>query len=317
MNKTIDCVCCCSCVADLLVRPVPLQSAIGKGTVLKTEPVRLMTGGLACNAGIAMARLGMQSAILAYVGADEWGEMIRRHLEAERVDCQRLLRHPSAGTSTSVVLVDTGGERSFAHTFGASNLLDRETMLANLDVFAASRMMLVGYYSQMPSLEADLAEVLAAVRATGCRTAMDTGGSGGGMQPLDRLLPHLDVYLPSLREARNQTAQSDPRAIIDTYRRCGAPGVLGVKLGAEGALLSPAAGEYIPVPCLPPAGPVVDTTGAGASFVAGLLTGLIRGLSVADAGRLGAATASCCVTAVGGTAGISLAGVARASGLPL
>ena len=313
MNKTIDCVCCCSCVADLLVRPVPLQSAIGKGTVLKTEPVRLMTGGLACNAGIVMSRLGMKSAILAYVGTDEWGEMIRRHLEAERVECQRLLRHPSAGTSTSVVLVDSGGERSFAHTFGASNLLDRETMLANLDLFAASRMMLVGYYSQMPSLEEDLAEVLAAIRATGCRTAMDTGGSGGGMQPLERILPHLDVYIPSLREARNQTGLSEPREIIDTYRRHGAPGILGLKLGAKGAMLSPAAGEYIDVPSLPPPGPIVDTTGAGDSFFAGLLTGLLRGLSLADAGRLGAATASCCVTALGATEGISLARVAQAS----
>ena len=316
MTKTIDCVCCCSCVADLLVRPVPLQSAIGHGTVLKTDPIRLMTGGLACNAGIAMARLGMKAAILAYVGQDEWGEMIRRHLEAERVDCQRLLRHPTAGTSTSVVLVDPGGERSFAHTFGASNLLDRPAMLANLDLFAASRMMLVGYYSQMPALEADLADVLEAVRATGCRTAMDTGGSGGTMQPLDRILPHLDVYVPSRDEAAHQTGQSDPRRIIETLRGGGgAPGLLGVKLGAEGALLSPAAGEFVAVPCLPPPGEIVDTTGAGDSFLAGLLTGLLRGLPLPAAGRLAAATAASCLTALGATDGITPDRVAGVSGI--
>ncbi|MCY2930426.1 MAG: carbohydrate kinase family protein [Planctomycetota bacterium] len=315
MNKTIDCVCCCSCVADLLVRPVPLDSPIGHGTVLKTDPIRLLTGGLACNAGIALARLGMRAAMLAYVGPDEWGQMIRRHLEAERVDCGRLLAHPTAGTSTSVVLVDPGGERSFAHTFGASNLLDRSTMLANLDLFASSRMMLVGYYSQMPALEADLADVLAAVRATGCRTAMDTGGSGGRMQPLDRILPHLDVYVPSRDEAMHQTGQSDPRRIIDTLRGCGAPGLLGVKLGAEGALLSPAAGEYLRVPSLPPPGPIVDTTGAGDSFIAGLLTGLLRGLPLPAAGRLAAATAACCLTALGATDGITSARVAGVSGV--
>ncbi len=306
MNKTLDCVFCGSCVADLLIRPVPLQSAIGAGTVIKSDPFRLMTGGLACNAGIAMARLGMKTAMLAYVGADEWGEMIRRSLETEGVDCRRLLRHPTTGTSTSAVLVDQGGERGFAHYAGASNLLDRSVMLDNLDLFARSRMMLLGYYSQLPNLEQDLPEVLAVIRSTGCRTAVDTAGSGGSMQPLDRILPHLDVYVPSRDEAMHQTGQSDPRDIIATFRSCGAAGILGVKLGSDGALLSPAAGEYVEVPCVPPPGPIVDTTGAGDSFLAGLLTALLQEMSVADAGRLGAATAACCITALGATEGIRL-----------
>jgi sugar/nucleoside kinase (ribokinase family) len=215
------------------------------------------------------------------------------------------------------VLVDRGGERSFAHTAGASNLLDRSVMLGHLDLFARSRMMLVGYYSQMPKLEEDLPEVLSAIRAAGCRTALDTGGSGGSMQPLDRILPHLDVYVPSRDEAMHQTGQSDPRSIIDTFRRCGAAGILGVKLGSEGALLSPAAGEYVEVPCAPPPGPIVDTTGAGDSFFAGLLTGLLRDMSVEDAGRLGAGTATCCITALGATEGIRLDRVIRVSRIQL
>ena len=178
-------------------------------------------------------------------------------------------------------------------------------MLSHLDLFARSRMMLVGYYSQISELEPDLPEVLAAIRETGCQTALDSAGSGGALQPLDRILPHLDVYVPSHDEATQQTGQTDPRAIIDTYRCCGAPGILGVKLGAEGALLSPADGDYIEIASIPPPGPVLDTTGAGDAFLAGLLTGLLQGMSVADAGRLGAAAGSCCVTAVGASTGIS------------
>lgn len=315
MNKSFDCVFCGSCVADLLVRPVPLESAIGAGVVLIIDPIRLTTGGLACNSSIALNRLGLKSAVLAYIGADDWGETIRRRLETEGVDCQRLLRHPTASTSTTVVLVDPGGERSFAHCAGASNRLARSVMLDNLDLFARSRMMLVGYYSQMPDLEDDLPEVLAAIRATGCQTALDAAGSGGSMQPLDRILPYLDVYVPSRDEAMHQTGKSDPREVIETFRRCGAAGILGVKLGSEGALLSPAAGEYVAVPCVPAPGPIIDTTGAGDAFFAGLLAGLVRGLSVADAGRLGAATAACCITAVGATEGIRLDRVRRVAGM--
>ena len=124
------------------------------------------------------------------------------------------------------------------------------------------------------------------------------------MQPLDRTLPHVDVYVPSIAEASHQTGQDDPQRIIETYRNCGAPGLLGVKLGAKGALLSPAAGQYVAIDCLPPPGPVVDTTGAGDCFFAGVLTGLLRGLSVEQCGRLGAAAGACCVTGYGASAGL-------------
>ncbi len=48
----------------------------------------------------------------------------------------------------------------------------------------------------------------------------------------------------------------------------------------------------------------MDTTGAGDSFYAGLLTGLLRGMTLAEAGRLAAATGACCVTGLGATAGL-------------
>ena len=63
-------------------------------------------------------------------------------------------------------------------------------------------MALIGYYSMMPALQDDLAEVLAAIRETSCRTALDCAGSGGTMQPLDVVLPHLDVYVPSFERGQ-------------------------------------------------------------------------------------------------------------------
>ena len=194
--------------------------------------------------------------------------------------------------------------------------MDGRLFLDHIDLFARSRMTLIGYYSLMPNLESDLADVLAAIRATGCKTALDCAGSGGTMQPLDKLLPHLDVYVPSLNEASHQTGLSDPRAILELYRNCGAAGLVGVKLGSKGALLSPAAGQWIEVPAVAPPGPIVDTTGAGDCFYAGLLTGLLRGMDAASAGRLGAAAGACCVTALGATAGIrDYAATAKLAGL--
>ena len=61
---------------------------------------------------------------------------------------------------------------------------------------------------------------------------------------------------------------------------------------------------------------MVDTTGAGDCFYAGLLCGLLQGRSAADAGRLGAAVAAWSVTAVGGSTGVrDLMSTTRLAGL--
>ena len=161
----------------------------------------------------------------------------------------------------------------------------------------------LGYYSLMPNLENDLPEVFRAIRQQGCKTALDAAGTGGTMHPLDRILPEVDVYVPSYDEAVHQTGLEDPWRIIDVYRQCGAPGIVGVKLGKKGVLLSPASKQYIEIPISTPPGDVVDTTGAGDSFFAGLLGGLIKGLPVEQAGRIGTAAAACCVTTLGGSGG--------------
>jgi sugar/nucleoside kinase (ribokinase family) len=268
------------------------------------DPVEVTTGGIVSNAGIAMARLGMKVAAFSFVGRDAWAAVVRSKYDAEGMDASHLMTHPTAGTSTTAVLIDPCGERSFAHHVGAPKLLKKQDFLDHLDLFASSRMAVVGYYSLMPNLESDLPEVFAAIHATGCKTALDAAGDGGGMQPLDRILPHLDVYLPSLNEAIHQTGETEPRRILSRFRSCGATGLLGVKLGSKGALLSPVADEFIAIDLVPAPSPVVDTTGAGDCFFAGLLVGLLRGMSPADAGRLGAATGACCVTGMGATAGL-------------
>jgi len=304
MAATIDCVVCGSCVVDILCRPVKLDSPIGRGVLHQCEPIMLAAGGIVSNAGVTMARLGMRVSAFSYLGRDAWAPVVRNLYRAEGIDDSPLAEHETAATSTTVVLIDETGERSFYHCVGAPKLIDARAYLDRLDLFARSRMALIGYYSLMPNLENDLPEVLHRIRETGCQTAMDSAGSGGTMKPLDKILPRLDVWVPSLNEAKHQTGLEDPVRIIERYRGCGAPGLLGVKLGGKrGVLLSPKAGEYVEVPSCDPPGPVVDTTGAGDSFFAGLLTGLLRGLSPYQAGRLGAAAAACCVTVLGGSGG--------------
>lgn len=316
MSTSFDCIVCGSCVVDLLCKPVSLTQPIGAGLLHIVDPIQLTAGGIVSNSGITMARMGMKIAAFSYVGNDGWGPVVRNLYKSEGVDDSLLLTHPTGATSTTVVAIDATGERSFLHCVGAPKLLNAKAFEKNMPAIAKSRMLLVGYYSLMPNLEKDMAQVFKAVRATGCKTALDAAGQGGTMDPLASVLPHLDVYVPSFAEASHQTGHEDPRKIIDTYRNCGAPGIVGVKLGKRGVMLSEKAGEYVEVPIVDPPGPVIDTTGAGDSFYAGLLTGLLKGLPLAKAGRLGTAAGACCVTAVGGcTGGRSYAETAKLAGV--
>ena len=276
----------------------------------------LTTGGIVSNSGITMARLGMRVAAMSYVGDDPWAEIVRTRYQAEGLDPSPLLTHPSAPTSTTAVLIDDNGDRSFLHAVGAPKQLDKRAFLDRLDLFAGSRAMLLGYYPLLPKLLDDLPEVFAAIRKTGCQTALDAAGDGGTLDPLERCLPHLDFYVPSHAEAQNQTGESDPRKIINAYRTAGAPGLIGVKLGEQGAMLSPRKNEFSEVPAIQPPGPVVDTTGAGDSFFGGLLTGVLRGFETADAGKLAAAAGASCVTGLGATTAIrDYAATAQLAGL--
>jgi sugar/nucleoside kinase (ribokinase family) len=182
--------------------------------------------------------------------------------------------------------------------------LEKQAFLERLDLFARSRAMLLGYYPLMTSLQDDLPDVLASIQALGCLTALDAAGDGGTMDPLARILPHLDFYVPNETEAKHQTGRDEPRAMIQTYRDAGAQGWLGIKLGERGALLSPRPGEFVDVAVVKPPGQVVDTTGAGDCFYGALLAGVLRGLSPADAGRLAAAAGAYCVTGLGATSAI-------------
>lgn len=316
--KIFDCVVCGSCTADILVRPVDLAAAIGTGMLHRIEPVELLPGGIVSNAGVTLARLEMRTAAFSAVGADRWGGIVRDLYGQAGIATDSIQTNPRMPTSTSVVVVDADGNRSFLHCQGAPKGLTIDDYRGAMPLFAASRAMLLGYYPLLPGLLEHLPGFFREIRSHGCLTALDASGGGGSLQPLDVILPHLDVYCPSRVEAESQTDQRDPQAMIETFRACGAPGILGVKLGSEGALLRGPDGAFIKIDAISPPAAVVDTTGAGDVFYAALLAARLRNRPLEEAGRIAAAAAALSTTALGGTAAAfswedvtALAGVRR------
>lgn len=304
MTKEFDCVVCGEICVDFSVRPIDQHTPLCEMETVRVDPIELGGGGIVANSGMALARLGIKTAALASVGDDTWSNLLIALLEKNGVDTAHVVRRANTATSATAVLIGDDGEHTFAYHAGASRQFDRQLVLDNIALFERSQFALFGYYALMPELEHDLPEVLARIQQTGCRTALDAAGGGGTIEPLNRILPHLDIYIPNEKEGRSQTGKDDPQEMIAAYRQFCPNGILGIKLGERGALLSPSEDELIDIMPVSPPGPVVDTTGAGDSFYAGLITGLVRGLSVVEAGQLAAATGACCVTQIGAVGGI-------------
>ena len=289
---------------DIVVHPVDLQRAPGTDGLVQVEPIVLTTGGIVSNAGTAFAKLGQATAAVSAIGDDEWGRFLLKKYNEAGIDTSQVTVLPNTPSSSTIVLVDQSGSRSFFHCPGAPQLLTKEHFLSRLPFFAECQSMLFGYYSLFPQLEPDLPEIFEAIRSVGCMIALDTAGSGGTMKPLDAILPHVDIYFPSFNEALHQTKLENPVEQIEHYRQCGATGIVGVKLGANGVILSDPFQEIIHIPATVPPGHIIDTTGAGDSCFAGFMTGLLNNLSTTDAAKLGTAVGACSVTALGASSAI-------------
>lgn len=291
-------------VVDVIGRPVDLARLPRAGGLQLLQSVTLTTGGNVSNCGIDLAKLGFHVAAITRIGDDTLGEFVRREYIRHTVDTAGVVVDRRDQTSATLVAVDETGERTFLHTRGCLRNFRVADVLAKLPLIRRSRLFAFGYLGLLPESEPHLPRLFRTIkRSTRVTTLLDTGGNPR-RQPalLRKLLPFVDIFIPSLEEAKTITGARTPEAIVRRLRDWGAPGVLGVKLGAEGCYVSDGTvAAYVPPVKVRT---VVDATGAGDAFVAGFIAATLKGFAPLAATRLANAVASSCVTAVGASTAI-------------
>ena len=103
------------------------------------------------------------------------------------------------------------------------------------------------------------------------------------------------------RALKTLTGEKDPYKNVQMLVDAGVKTAV-VKIGKDGCLVGTKDGitHVYAVPGIT----CVDTTGAGDTFAAGFIAGLIEGRSIRDCARFGCAAASCSVEQVGATDGV-------------
>lgn len=288
-------------VADAIAKTVDKLPARGKLDLV--DQLDLYTGGCAVNSGIAMAKIGLNTAVLGKIGNDGFGKFIYNSLKEENVNVDGLVLDSNSSTSASVVLVDSGGERSFLHCLGAnSEFTDKDV---DFGIIEKSKIVFIAGTMLMPSCDGEpCARVLKKAKEMGKYTALDTAWDSKGrwMKVLEPCMKYIDLFMPSYEEAVQLSSKEDAEDIADVFLSMGVKTAV-IKLGKDGCFIKDSGGEKYKIPTYTDIKPV-DTTGAGDSFAAGFLTGITEGWSLYECGKFANAVGTHCIMAVGASTGI-------------
>ncbi|WP_017672063.1 sugar kinase [Blastomonas sp. AAP53] len=269
---------------DITVYPVASLPEDEAGQIV--ERIAFSPAGTAGGTALVAQRLGLRTAIASAVGQDPQGQMIRSMFEAAGVDTSLLDTDPQWPTSTTVLPIRPNGDRPNWHMMGASIFAPvTDAVMAALADTAAVHWACVGF----PGVAGQGADALRAARSRGVFISCDLiAPTDAAQSDLDTLLPHIDVFMPSLAEVRALAGTDDPVEGARAFMMRGAGSCL-VKLGARGAMLVlPDRQFHVPAYAIDP----VDTTSCGDSLCAGYIAGRARGLEAEDALRFGVATAA-------------------------
>ncbi len=223
-------------------------------------------GIFACGA----ARLGLRVAFIGLLGADAFGHFMVQAIRARGVDTRAVRQDPTLQTGLSIILIQ-GNDRAILTFPGAIPALRFEHI--DLDILDHARHLHLGSYFLLDKLKPDVPRLFQEARRRGLTISLDTNFDPQGKwdDNILSVLKAVDVFLPNETEL---LAISRTSGLEEGMRRLAGFGpTVVVKRGAQGAALY-SRDTMIEEASI--AVKVVDTVGAGDSFDAGFIYGLLQ-----------------------------------------
>lgn len=271
-------------VLDVLARPVE-EIPEGQGGAL-VEQIRITAAGSAGGTALVLGKLGAEVHSAGAIGTDAVGDMLLALLQRDGVDTSLLLRRDDVQTSASVLPIRPDGSRPAFHVVGANATYGPDDV--DWDALAGATHLHLGGPEFMGGEAA--AEILRRARDAGITTSADilAPGDSGITEWIAPAFEHLDYLLPNDEQATGLSGESDLVNACRWFVERGV-GCVAATCGADGVVIVDAEGvERVPAFAID----VVDTTGCGDAFSAGLLRGLELGRERREAAVLGCATAA-------------------------
>lgn len=280
-----------------LVALTPGQLHRGSDTQAEIYP---RPGGSPANTARWLMRLGQPVRFAGRVGADAIGTSLIEGLRSEGIE-PVVAVDPEAPTGIILSLVEPGGERSMIISPGANRRMVPADLPADL-VTGGNLLHLTGYSFFWEETRRTALATLAMARERSIPVSVDAASAA----PLreygpDRFLTEVaavQYFFCNIDEGRVLTNRQDPVDVLEAL--AARFPVVGLKLGPLGSIC--AKGRLrVEQPAIPTQ--VLDSTGAGDSWNAGFLAGLLAGADLAAAARLAALTSAWVVARPGAVPG--------------
>lgn len=264
-------------IGELLIDFLPQEKGCALRDVVRFER---RAGGAPANVVTAVSCLGGEGAMISQVGKDAFGEYILEVLRQNGVDTRYVFQTDRAHTGLAFVSLDAGGDRefSFFRNPSADLLLApeqiEEAMLDNCGTLHFCSVDLVDSpMKQATKKLIELAKRKQLLISFDPNVRLPLWNAPEACQSAIReFLPYADLVKLSDDELEFVTGCRDDREAAEMLFRLGCRMLLVTK-GANGSAVytKNAHASYGVV-----AGPVVDTTGAGDSFIGSFLFQLMR-----------------------------------------
>jgi len=251
----------------------------------------ITTGGSAANTIHSLARLGAICGYAGKIGDDDLGRFFAEEFQQNHIATH--LPFSRLDTGRVMAMVSADSERTMATFLGAaagltSDDFNKELMLCYDLVYVE------GYLVQDHGL---IESIVKTAHDAGLKVAIDLSSYNVVAQNLDFLkglvTRYVDIVFANEEEALTFTGFEPFRALEAISQMCE---VAVVKTGQNGSLVKEGDAVYriMPVPAKS-----VDTTGAGDSYAAGFLYGLIQGLGLQKCGEIASLVSSKVVETMG------------------
>jgi Sugar kinases, ribokinase family len=280
-------------VGEVLIDWLPDQA----GPIETVEHFTRRAGGAPANVAVGLMRLEVPTALCANVSTDPFGSLLVDRLDAEGVDLRWLTRDATHPTAHAFITHETTGERSFSFCRADTADCHLDTTVVDTEALADLDAVVIGGVAL--AVEPARSAVFGLLERVPAATTVIFDPN---LRPelwradpapvLRRAVAAADIVKLSAEEVDQLSLVTDPSQLLEM----GADTVVWTAGGAGAEMIGAAGGPWgegrWAVDGESP-GAVVDTTGAGDAFLAGLVTGLLEGhaapAALALANRIGAA----------------------------
>lgn len=258
---------------------------------ISVENLCTSVGGSGANFSLVISSLGISTGILARVGNDSYGDLIRHQLSLGRVNTERLLSIEER-TGMAFIAVNDLAERSIYSYMGANAKfkLEKEDIK---HIKSSDLLHITGMYCEVAQEASKYADLISFNPGTALILY--------GMNKLRRILEKTSILFLNQKEVTLLTGKEWEEGGKLLVKK-GVPLVVVTK-GVQGAVLFNEEGVT-----RAPAKPVkaLDTTGAGDNFAAGFIAYYLQERKMEDCLNFANGMASICVQKLGGSVLIDL-----------